>query len=315
MLILDTLLEDMCEALTGVRSTDHNIIRVHTRKLKELGDLSFPLDTKNWYRFIDKGYTQNKNTIFECLVCQEELQEKSKLCPLSIQNIAINNGNVAVYLNKEEAFRVVINSVLNQTTKYGSENSLNRNVYVLLPLTDYLPTNLTELKIHLLQKVISKIAMFLNSEPKDQVPITLKFTSGTGAGRNNFYLIPCGPVLNENCSKDFCTTTEQLYQYKITTSSVCTCVHNHFFSKRIADMRLMALHKYGVRATTQAGWKEFFEKLGKAAVTIQFTQNKPQHTTVVKLNDPENIRGNAYICKQLFFILTGIRHRCFLYII
>lgn len=53
----------------------------------------------------------------------------------------------------------------------------------------------------------------------------------------------------------------------------------------------MAVHKYGVRATSQPAWKEFFEKLGKAAVTIHFTQNKPQHTTMVKLNDPESIRG------------------------
>lgn len=50
-------------------------------------------------------------------------------------------------------------------------------------------------------------------------------------------------------------------------------------------MRLMAEHKYGVRVTSLPGWKEFFQKLGEAAVTIHLLQNKPQHTTVVKIDD------------------------------
>lgn len=201
----------MCATLTGVRSHDHNIIRVHTRKLEELGDLSFPLDTKNWYRFIDKGYTENKNTIFECLLCQEELQEKSRMWHLSIQSIAINNGNVAIYLNKEKAFRVVINSVMNQTTRYGSENCLNRYVSVRMAATDYALINLTSLKIHLLQIVVSKIAMFLNPGVRDEV-LTLEFTSGRSSRIGNHCCISCGPVLNERYSKDLCTTAQQLYE-------------------------------------------------------------------------------------------------------
>lgn len=57
----------------------------------------------------------------------------------------------------------------------------------------------------------------------------------------------------------------------------------------------MAEHKYGVRTTLLPGWKEFFQKLGEAAVTIHLLQNKPQHTTVVKLNDPASasIKGNT----------------------
>lgn len=49
-------------------------------------------------------------------------------------------------------------------------------------------------------------------------------------------------------------------------------------------MRLMAEHKYGLRVTT--GWNPFFEKLGEAAVIIHLLQNKPQHTTTVKIDEP-----------------------------
>lgn len=65
----------------------------------------------------------------------------------------------------------------------------------------------------------------------------------------------------------------------------------------MVHMRLMAEHKYGVRTTSLPGWKEFFQKLGEAAVTIHLLQNKPQHTTIIKLNDPasSSIKGSKDI--------------------
>lgn len=71
-------------------------------------------------------------------------------------------------------------------------------------------------------------------------------------------------------------------------------------------MRLMAEHKYGVRVTTFPGWKEFFEKLGEAAVIIHLLQNKPQHTTIVKLNDPTccSVKGIVLASDTFLLFLT-----------
>lgn len=55
------------------------------------------------------------------------------------------------------------------------------------------------------------------------------------------------------------------------------------FSQRTMDMRLMAEHKYGLRVTANLGWQDFFRKLGEAAVILHMLENKPQHTTTVKL--------------------------------
>lgn len=75
--------------------------------------------------------------------------------------------------------------------------------------------------------------------------------------------------------------------------------------KRAIDMRLMAEHKYGLRITSQPGWKEFFEKLGKAAVTMELLQNKPNRTLAISLSDNtlSNNKGNNLkrICKMLAF--------------
>lgn len=79
-------------------------------------------------------------------------------------------------------------------------------------------------------------------------------------------------------------------EHKVKSTKISMAV----FSKRMVDMRLMAQHKYGVRVTSLPGWKDIFRKLGEAAVTIHLLQNKPQHTTVVKLNDADSssVKGN-----------------------
>jgi hypothetical protein len=41
-------IEDLHEYLTGSRSVSGNIIRKHSKKLDQLGDISFPLNIKNW---------------------------------------------------------------------------------------------------------------------------------------------------------------------------------------------------------------------------------------------------------------------------
>lgn len=80
-------------------------------------------------------------------------------------------------------------------------------------------------------------------------------------------------------------------------------------------MRLMAEHKYGLRTTTLPGWKEFFRKLGEAAVTLQLLQNKLQHATVIKLNDPasSNIKGKSILRYSFNTRTTFCCFRSFLY--
>lgn len=82
-------------------------------------------------------------------------------------------------------------------------------------------------------------------------------------------------------------------------------------------MRLMAEHKYGVRITSLPGWEEFFQKLGEAAVTIHLLQNKPQHTTVIKLDDPtsSSVKGIFFGDFLILFFAENSYYRSFFYII
>lgn len=46
-------------------------------------------------------------------------------------------------------------------------------------------------------------------------------------------------------------------------------------------MQLMAQHKYGVRVTSEAGWDDFFKKLGNAAVIIDLLNVKPNRPMII----------------------------------
>lgn len=212
--LLNELIENICESLTGSRGAEHNIIRVHTRKLQELGDLSFPLDTKSWFKFVDKTHIENKNVIFDCKSTKDELVEGSKQWQLSIDNIVIKEGNVVLYLNRNKAFKAVVNIAMEQSTNFGSFGpELNKAVCIPQNPVDLSEIKLTELKMYLLQNVTNKILSFTgynvskNVLQHNNAALTLLFTT---AGDKK--AVTCGPVLNELGTKDTSTTAEQLYR-------------------------------------------------------------------------------------------------------
>lgn len=209
--LINNLIEDICESLTGVRDAEHNIVRVHTRKLQQLGDLSFPLDTKSWFKFVDKAHIENKNVIFDCKSTKDELIQASKHWELSIDDVVIKEGNVVVYLNRRNAFKVAINCVIQQATNFGLfAAQFNRKVCIPQNSVDLSKIDLTELKIHLLQNVTSNILTFIGCHvSKNILPNNLKLSFTTSGEKN---AVTCGPVLNELGTKDINTTAQQFYR-------------------------------------------------------------------------------------------------------
>ncbi|KAK9886763.1 hypothetical protein WA026_018415 [Henosepilachna vigintioctopunctata] len=68
-------------------------------------------------------------------------------------------------------------------------------------------------------------------------------------------------------------------------------------------MRLMAEHKYGVRMQGSQTKTEYFEKLGKAAVTLELLQNKPRKNMKITFSHPSSANKDAsfilYNCARL----------------
>lgn len=217
MCILNELIENICESLTGLRDSKHNIVRVHTRKIEKLGDLSFPLDSKNWFKLLGKNQIENENKeIFSYKLTKDELIARSKQWKLCVNCISVKDGNALVFLNRKRAFKLVINTVLEEGINFGSsENSeLNKEICIPPESVDLTKINLTELKTYLLKNVTKNLLNFCHYKITDcesENTLNLQFTCG---GHKD--AITCGCVLNENCGKKNCdVTAEQFYRYSI----------------------------------------------------------------------------------------------------
>lgn len=208
-------MERVCVTLTGVSDTSHNIVRVHSRKLEVLGDLSFPADKQSWCRLVSGSSAEASDSIFGYLVSKDEFEKESRGWPLKLESVTLKEGNVVVRLNRKNAFKVVVGKVLDSKSEFGSED-VGRSKTVHVSQHTYSPNmNLTDLKVYLAETVTKNLLSFTNHKVTDRftsnLGLTLEF-SCSSANRTNNRKIICGPVLNDNHVKDLCTTAEQLYE-------------------------------------------------------------------------------------------------------
>ncbi|KAJ8932279.1 hypothetical protein NQ314_014771 [Rhamnusium bicolor] len=216
MCVLEYFTLNLQELLCGTRCDDGNIIRKHSRKLEQLGEISFPLNIKNWYNFINRNNLgKDMVTIFDYNLSGieintqiDELKEKSKIWQISIKRVMINDNDAHLFLERSsDLFEAVITEVLNNNTKYGSSESIQKKIVL-------------------------------------------------------------------DCDHD-------IDNLKLSDVDLST------LRKRTSDMRMMAQHKYGVQVKPNTSWENYFEKLGKAAVTIEMLSNKPHKA--LKTITPEDV--------------------------
>ncbi|KAJ8971367.1 hypothetical protein NQ317_016562 [Molorchus minor] len=139
MCILEEFIVNLQELLTGTKSYDNNIIRKHTRKLEQLGDISFPLNIKNWHNLVDNIRLQDRsvNSIFDCLshtdlnMQIEELIEKSRTSHISIVRLSIKDDNVHLFLSRAiMLLRTIITEVLFNCEVYGSNEVIGKQINI-----------------------------------------------------------------------------------------------------------------------------------------------------------------------------------------
>lgn len=274
----------------GVFNINHNILKIHSRKLEENGDVSFPLNFQIWKKILKTE--ENCNTILDYLFtcnkryqnvsCKDILLKESKNWPICLEN-CIFKDNAILFLQRAVVFKLGIQRVLKEGHKFGSSHS---DLKIAIEMDDIgTEMNLSELRMKILREVTGNLVNFIigdcnNSKECKKQEITdvrtLRFTLKS----NNLNTTYCGPVLDSKNSKKHNLSVEEFRQ------------------KRSLDMRLMAEHKYGLRITSQPGWKEIFKKLGDAAVKIELLSNKPNSPILINLSDNSVCR-----CKTSSFIL------------
>lgn len=215
MTTLELFVSELQEFLIGSKENNHNIIRRHSKKLEELGDLSFPLHAKNWFHLIQKCDTDH---IFEHKFPNQELEtqcEQLKLASnrwhMQIDKILIRQCDVHIFLNRcKYLFQESIGKVILDNTQYGScvILSLKINVRNSLSKSDIENPDLTHLRILILENVINKLIEFMSVD-YDKVGVMNIVISINPVKNDKTFL--CSPVLDEHGVKS-CASAADLYQ-------------------------------------------------------------------------------------------------------
>lgn len=216
---LDNSMKDLMIYLTNTVFEDCNIIRKHSKKLEQLGDLSFPLNINNWHQFLISvtipkevvTVLDYKNVGKDIDVQCSELIKASEEWSFSINKVIILSANAHIFFNRSsDLCALVLKEVFNTTAEYGSGHILRTHIKIT-PKIDakiHLNCDLTILRLKILlqtgENLIKKLSINTNSL-SSEIEITLDHKS------SNQYNILCGPVLNDKGTKNT-MTSEQLYK-------------------------------------------------------------------------------------------------------
>lgn len=197
------------------------IIRIHTRKLEENGDLSFPLSIKNWYNYLDTIEDLNEIiTIFDYMQISnsnldeqlKEIEIKTKDWLIRINKSAIEQNNVILHLNRESVFKLLTTQVLQQKEDYGKCELFKETINVRCCKPISLDCDLTTLRLNILAEVVQNLIHFCAITPKTPETVTISVTLNNNKDTEEKRII-CGPIMNEDGVKDAKTTAIQLLKY------------------------------------------------------------------------------------------------------
>ncbi|XP_066262359.1 DALR anticodon-binding domain-containing protein 3 [Euwallacea similis] len=291
-------IETVYNILLGyIPNEEETLIKMHTRNLEELGDMSFPIPLKNWSHLIKKPQNSYCETIFQYKL-QENDVNNALLQLMKHLNAGIGKmrtfktikSSAHLFLERPILFHEGIKKALNSNSTYGQYQLFKRNIKLTIANSEHLSENhnlmdLTTLRLQIIKETIERILILTTPfDLENFIEITISQSNDTKP------TIVCGPVLNELGVKDL--------EHKAID----------FFNKRIADMRLMAQHRYRVNMKSPSDWNELFSKLGIASVTIELLSNKPHKSVKVTLNDLSSANKGPsfmfYNCARLSILLN-----------
>lgn len=221
--ILESYILSLLEFLTGTKENDVTIIRRHSRKLEQLGEISFPLSIKNWYHLIqsDKINRNNIDNILQYNVRDNELsgqivelKERCKCYEINIDNVEIKENDVHLYLRRTSSlYKTVITDVLHKNNMYGSNYIFKTKILTKcdcnIENNEFTEIDLSTLRMLELKNVAANFLAFTSKNTNELGP-QIKFTLNSSNKCQESVL--CGPVLNGKGVKESKTTAQELFE-------------------------------------------------------------------------------------------------------
>lgn len=183
---------------TGV-TTITNPVRLHTRKLDSLGDLSFKCDE------YEKLGATKQESLTDLLI------SASKSWPISIGSYTFTNDVLSLFINRVACFKYCIATILRENSAYGCQLldfKCTISVQNDFQYDDVMSLGLTKLRAVLLKDTIVRILEFnrcLVSTTPEQSSKNIKVS--LGGSRNDDTILSGHVTVAKNSSFDCSTVT------------------------------------------------------------------------------------------------------------
>ncbi|KAM7348910.1 uncharacterized protein ACRADG_008073 isoform 1-T1 [Cochliomyia hominivorax] len=268
------------------------LVRIHSEKLFQLGDVSFPCKTEIWLNYFPETKRQLNESAFE--ISNDDKLELKKFLdvankwPFPVERLVVRQERIHLHLQRYVIVRRLVPEVL-KNNKYGQLQKAESKLVYLNHLSESCPDeDLSFYRSKLMYNVLKKLLKYsrwneeenAKSDRKDKDSIlnlqvqsvAFKTTPSDGV------IIKCGLATDPS-----------------NNGKRCQLPTSEYLSIRSNDMTLMALHKYGIRVKQDARFCALMQRLGSAAATVDLLEVK--HTSPVQIirNGQGSTKGASFI--------------------
>lgn len=234
--------------------------------------ISFPINPEIWRSY----FKSEPEPILENLLTSDEqlkLIEQLKRTIFPIDSVKVDNGRCFLSFNRLEVIKFLFHEILESTT-YGRNIKVNQKRIEVIDCEECDTENLINCRTKLVQNCLQNVLAILDFQ---QSPVDSLSVSSVSS-RTDINTVKCGLVVEPK------------------TKKVCELKTSEYLEMRSTDMRLIAMHKYGMRIKDDIKFKDMIRKLGLAAVAVDLLEVK--HTSPVQINrkGQGSTKGKFTIC-------------------
>lgn len=220
--------------------------------------ISFPTNRNTWkYHF-----KKEPSAVLEQLSTSEG--KKELICQLKhlifpVETLRIDRKYATLSFNKQQITKFIFYKIL-ESKSFGRNIRICKNRVEIAPIQGCDLENLSDYRVMLVQKCLRNVLQLIEfPDESDTIVVSV-----TGPNTSNTCCVKCGLVVEPKIKK------------------VCELKSSEYKELRSTDMKLIAMHKYGLRINDDAKFNEMIRKLGLAAVSVDLLEVK--HSSPVQIN-------------------------------
>ncbi|XP_017013766.2 uncharacterized protein [Drosophila takahashii] len=265
------------------------ILRYNNEDLAEQGDLSLAAIARYWQNFASRQECVLRRPAELLLPGEEErreLVEHSREWRFPLAEICVlRKERYALHLQRRPVIAHVLRSVLSQAADYGRPKKSQDSPTMCLQLginttAEGSSVELRDYRLQQLYKIMRRLAEYSPwqlVESKDRLEDTF-----------------CVMVESQKCSKDHvCVVSGPVLEpVKKTATGLCL---DDYLELRSTHMRLMAMHRSGIRPAGLGSLDTLMKRLGEAAVIVDLFEVRHATAAIVVRNGLGSSKGASYI--------------------